>query len=144
MKINIVLEGKIRRSWTSSWIQEYRKRLSGFTPLEIIEWGSAKGREERFFQSVKPTDRLVALDEHGRLFKDSRAFAEHMENIMTDCKTLYIFVGEAGGHSQTVLENVKERWSLSGLTMSYEAALIVLAEQLYRSMTIITAHPYHK
>ena len=144
MHIKIVLQGKIRRPWTVSWIEEYQKRLSNQTPLEIIEWGSpSKSKEEKFFASIKPGDRLIALDEGGKEF-DSKSLAACIGEMIPQCRNLYLFVGEAFGHSQTVLDNVKERWSLSGLTMSYEIALIVLVEQLYRGMTIRTGHPYHK
>ncbi|MDR2869385.1 MAG: 23S rRNA (pseudouridine(1915)-N(3))-methyltransferase RlmH [Deferribacteraceae bacterium] len=138
------MQGKIRRNWTALWIAEYQKRLSNQTPLEVIEWGSrAAAREEKFFSKLQPGDRLVALDEGGRTF-DSAGLAEYIGSMIPNHRNLYLFVGEAYGHSEVVLRNVSETWSLSGLTMSYEVALVVLAEQLYRSMTIRTGHPYHK
>jgi 23S rRNA (pseudouridine1915-N3)-methyltransferase len=144
MRINIVLQGKVRHKWTISWIEEYQKRLSAQTPLELIEWTSRSSmREKQFFGKLAPSDKLVALDAGGRCF-DSESLAAYIGELIPNYRNLYLFVGEASGHSETVLQNVNERWSLSGLTMSYEIALVVLAEQLYRSMTIRTHHPYHK
>lgn len=145
MNIQIILQGKIRHKWTASWIEEYQKRLSRQTPLEIVEWGGrSTAKEEKFFDSVKPGDRLIALDEGGKRFNNSLELSKYIEELIPFCKKLYLFVGEAEGHSELVLSKVSERWSLSGLTMSYEIALIVLTEQLYRCMTIRTGHPYHK
>lgn len=126
------------------WIEEYQKRLTNFIPIEVVMWGVPRqSREERFFSSLGRGDKLAALDEKGRSFS-TRGLAEYLEELLPVCRTLYLFVGEANGHSDTVLKHVKERWSLSDMTMSYEIALIVLAEQLYRCMTIMTGHPYHK
>ncbi|MDR2885114.1 MAG: 23S rRNA (pseudouridine(1915)-N(3))-methyltransferase RlmH [Deferribacteraceae bacterium] len=144
MKVQVILEGKLRKSRALEWIGEYQKRLSGSMPLEIVEWGAPQAaREERFFNSIKAGDRLVALDAGGKIF-DTLELADYFKELTEQCRTLYIFVGEAEGHSETVLKHVKERWSLSRLTMSYEVALVVIAEQLYRNMTIRTGHPYHK
>ena len=144
MKIHIILEGKLRKSRALNWFNEYQKRLSGYTPLELSEWSTPSvAKEERFFNTLKPGDRLVALDVNGRSF-DSIELAKYFDELAVNYRTLYIFLGEANGHSETVLKYVKEKWSLSALTMSYEVALIVIAEQLYRNMTIRTGHPYHK
>ncbi len=144
MKVQIILQGKVKNKRTTAWIEDYQKRLANHTPLELVEWGAPQqSREERFFNSLKPGDRTVALDEGGKSFT-TRGFAKYLEELLPVCRTLYLFVGEATGHSDTVLKHVTERWSLSNMTMSYEIALVVLAEQLYRCMTIRTGHPYHK
>ncbi len=144
MNITIVLEGKCRDSYVLSRIKEYSKRLAGQMPLSFVEWGSAnKAREERFFKSLKPGDKVVSLDAEGTMF-DSIAFADNLNRLAQSSRGLYLFVGEAGGHSETVKANAIESWSLSNLTMSYEISLLVLAEQIYRAATIISGHPYHK
>lgn len=144
MKITLVIEGKIRNKKALEWMQIYQKRMVGHSPLDIVEWGTShKAREEKFFSTIKGDSKLVMLDEGGKSFS-SRSLAGYLEEVGSSYRNLYLFVGEAAGHSSTVLSNVKEKWSLSELTMSYEIALVVLCEQLYRSMTIQTGHPYHK
>jgi len=113
-------------------------------PLEIVSWGVLQQkREDRFFNSLNSNDKIVALDERGRNFT-TRDLAEYLEELQPVCRVLYLFIGKADGHSDVVLKHAAERWSLSNMTMSYEIALIVLAEQLYRCMTIGIGHPYHK
>jgi 23S rRNA (pseudouridine1915-N3)-methyltransferase len=143
VKVQIILEGKLRKSRAIEWIGEYQKRLASVMPLELVEWSSQAGREEKFFNSIKPGDRLVALDDKGKMF-NTFELVDYFKELTECCRTLYLFVGEAEGHSEMVQKHVKERWSLSPLTMSYEVALVVIAEQLYRNMTIRTGHPYHK
>ena len=113
-------------------------------PLEVVKWGiSQNSREERFFSNLNPCDKIVALDEGGKSFT-TRGLAEYLKALLPACRNLYLFVGEATGHSDMVLKYAAERWALSNMTMSYEIALIVIVEQLYRCMTIINGHPYHK
>ena len=144
MKVRIILQGKAKDKRAAAWIKEYQKRLAHYMPLEVIKWGIPKqDRDERFFAGLTPSDKAVALDEGGKRFTTS-GLAEYLGELEQVCRVLYIFIGEAAGHSHTVLKYVTERWSLSGMTMSYEIALLVLAEQLYRCMTVRTGHPYHK
>ena len=144
MKITLVVEGRIRSGRAQEWIETYQKRLEGQMPLSIIQWGSThKQKESKFFASLKPDEMTAALDENGKSFK-STEFAAHLGELRTVYRQLYLFLGEAEGHSDTVLENVREKWSLSPMTMSYEVTLVMVCEQLYRALTILTGHPYHK
>jgi len=144
MKVQIILQSKVRDRRTIAWVEEYQKRLANYMPLEIISWSVLQQkREDRFFNSLNPNDKIVALDEGGKNFT-TRSLAEYLGELQPLCRTLYLFMGKAAGHSDAVLKYASERWSLSSMTMSYEIALIVLVEQLYRCMTIRTGHPYHK
>ena len=144
MKVQIILQSKVKNRRTAAWIEEYQKRLANYMPLEIVGWSALQQkREDRFFSSLNIDDRIVAMDEGGKRFT-THSLAEHLEELIPVYRTLYLFLGKATGHSEAVMKHAAERWSLSDMTMSYEIALIVLAEQLYRCMTIKTGHPYHK
>jgi 23S rRNA (pseudouridine1915-N3)-methyltransferase len=138
----VILEGKIRNAEAVRWFNEYARRLSG--NLSLMEWGGRKkDRQEKFFKALSADTLVVALDAKGAKM-DSLAFSERLGAIESSYRRLYIFVGEAEGHSETVLSQVKECWSLSELTLPYEIVLIVLSEQIYRASTIKSNHPYHK
>ena len=144
MRVQVILQSKVRNNWTAAWTEEYQKRLTNSMPFDVVKWGVSQHiKGERFFSNLNPGDKAVALDEGGKSFT-TRGLSEYLEKLLPVCRTLYIFIGESAGHSDVVLKNVSERWSLSKMTMSYEVALVVLAEQLYRCMTIRTGHPYHK
>ena len=53
-------------------------------------------------------------------------------------------IGGADGISKEVLANADMKWSLSNLTLPHPLVRVLLMEQLYRAMTIIHHHPYHR
>jgi 23S rRNA (pseudouridine1915-N3)-methyltransferase len=127
-----------------TWFNRYAGRFSKRITLELVEWGtSPKARGEKFLKELKPTDSVIVLDALGKEF-DSLSFADRLSKLSDSCGILYLLVGEANGHLETVLSKRFEKWSLSKFTFSYELSLIVLAEQLYRAYTILEGHPYHK
>ncbi|MDR2104854.1 MAG: 23S rRNA (pseudouridine(1915)-N(3))-methyltransferase RlmH [Deferribacteraceae bacterium] len=141
-KVVVVLEGKSRNIEAISWFYKYAERLS--YQLSLAEWGSkTEEKAEKFFRSLKPDCLVVTLDAGGKRM-DSIAFAEQLYEIQRRYRKLYIFIGEADGHSETVVLSAKQSWSLSELTFPYDIALIALAEQLYRAQAIKNNHPYHK
>lgn len=84
---------------------------------------------------------LVALDIHGQALS-SEELAARIERWATPSATLLVG-GPAGLHG-TALEAATFRWSLSRLTLPHELVPVVVAEQLYRALTIRRGLPYHK
>ncbi len=81
----------------------------------------------------------VALDEKGKLL-DSAKFSE----IFKRENEINFFIGGAYGFENEFLESCDEVISLSRLTFSHKIAKIVLFEQVYRALSIVNNHPYHK
>lgn len=87
---------------------------------------------------------LVALDEGGRAM-ESRAFAAHIGNWRDSGGTNVIFaIGGADGHGSAVLERATLRLAFGAMTWPHQLVRIMLAEQLYRAVTILSGHPYHR
>jgi 23S rRNA (pseudouridine1915-N3)-methyltransferase len=57
---------------------------------------------------------------------------------------LGFLVGGADGFATEVLARANERWSLSALTLPHALVRVVFAEQLYRAVTLLDGHPYHR
>ena len=93
--------------------------------------------------ALKGSERLVALDEHGRLL-GSEAFAEHLDGWLAGGRDIAFVIGGAEGLEAELLGEADFRWSLSPLTLPHEMVRMVLVEQLYRAATIIAGHPYHR
>jgi 23S rRNA (pseudouridine1915-N3)-methyltransferase len=87
---------------------------------------------------------LVALDESG-IALDSRGFALRMakwrENAVDD---LVFAIGGADGNGARMIERADMRLAFSALTWPHQLVRVMLAEQLYRAVTIMTGHPYHR
>ncbi|MGE3626726.1 MAG: 23S rRNA (pseudouridine(1915)-N(3))-methyltransferase RlmH [Hyphomicrobiales bacterium] len=87
---------------------------------------------------------LAALDVTGKQM-GSEAFARWLA-ARRDAGTadLVLAIGGADGHGQELLEAATATVSLGPMTLPHGLARIVLAEQVYRAVTILCGHPYHR
>lgn len=99
---------------------------------------------ERWLEKRGPRAHLCILDEQGLSFT-SMEFAKKVKKIRDGSFTEWIIV-VAGAHGFT--EKIRQKagflWSLSPLTFPHELAAAVAAEQVFRALSILHGHPYHK
>jgi 23S rRNA (pseudouridine1915-N3)-methyltransferase len=87
---------------------------------------------------------LVALDERGKSL-ESRAFAERIAAWRdAGVKDLVIAIGGPDGLSEAVLAGADLRVAFGAMTWPHQLVRVMLAEQLYRTVTILSRHPYHR
>jgi len=87
---------------------------------------------------------LIVLDEGGRQFKSSE-FAEVIKRLQDrSVQDLRIFMGDHDGVPEAIKSNANLLVSLSAMTFPHDLARVLVAEQLYRAMTIIKGHPYSR
>lgn len=111
-------------------------------PLQGGE-GRAQAREaERLRARLLPRAYRVALDPAGRTPASSEAFAVWLGRRLEEPRPVAFLVGGAAGLAPDLVAASEERLSLGPLTMPHQLARVVLAEQLYRALTIAAGHPY--
>ncbi len=81
----------------------------------------------------------ICLDEKGKML-DSVGFSKIFERE----GDIRFFIGGAYGFEDSFIKKCDMSISLSKMTLSHKIAKIVLFEQIYRALTIVNAHPYHK
>ncbi len=87
---------------------------------------------------------LIALDEAGKSL-DSPAFAARIATWRDGGKEEIAFViGGADGLGPAILARADLRLAFGAMTWPHQLARIMLAEQLYRAVTILSGHPYHR
>jgi 23S rRNA (pseudouridine1915-N3)-methyltransferase len=87
---------------------------------------------------------MVALDEQGRSMSSDR-FAQWLREARDGgAKTAGFMIGGPDGHGEEALGAARLKMSLGPMTLPHGLARIVLAEQLYRAVTILAGHPYHR
>ena len=87
---------------------------------------------------------LAALDERGKLL-DSRAFASDLARRRDDgTEALTFVIGGADGLDPALVARANLHLSLGAMTWPHQLVRIMLAEQLYRAVTILSGHPYHR
>lgn len=153
MKIQIVTVGSVSDRHVRGATDDYLERLESYLPVEEIEVDpgtsgdpSARKREEaeRIRAAIPEGAVQIALDERGNT-PTSESLADWIEEQMVAGRGYLSFViGGAFGLDAEVRRSSAWTFALSKLTMPHELARLVLAEQLYRSLTIVRGEPYHK
>ena len=158
MRLIIAAVGRLKDDGERALIDRYVKRLgtgrsSGFGPLsidELIESRAATAdlrksdEATRLIKAAGNAGLIVALDEHGRGMT-SEAFAGYLGMRRDDgTQTAAFLIGGPDGHGPQALAAAHLKLALGPMTMPHGLARVVLVEQLYRAMTILTGHPYHR
>ncbi|MEZ0471975.1 23S rRNA (pseudouridine(1915)-N(3))-methyltransferase RlmH [Luteimonas salinilitoris] len=155
MKARLIAVGERAPSWVADGFAEYRKRLSHWLPLDLVEVEPGlrgKGRDAvrathdegvRVLAALPRQAHVVALDGRGRGYT-SEQLAQRLEHWRGQGRDLAVLIGGPEGHAPEVLARADERWSLGPLTLPHMLVRLVAAEQLYRAAALLANHPYHR
>lgn len=155
MKARLVAVGERAPGWVADGFAEYRKRLSHWLPLELVEIEPGirgKGRDTvrataeegaRVLAALPRNAHVVALDGRGKMHS-SEQLAQRLEHWRGKGRDLAFLVGGPEGHAGEVMARADEHWSLGPLTLPHMLVRLVLAEQLYRAAALLANHPYHR
>lgn len=155
MKARLVAVGERAPGWVAEGFGEYRKRLSHWLPLEVVEVEPGlrgKGRDTaramadegaRVLASLPRNAHVVALDARGKMHS-SEQLGQRLEHWRGQGRDLAFLIGGPEGHVDEVLSRADEQWSLGPLTLPHMLVRLVLAEQLYRAAALLANHPYHR
>ena len=141
--------------WVDEAFAEYAKRMPKACNLELIEVRpeprsagrtvaqllAAEGK--RIERALPRGCRRVALDERGREFT-STALARWLDAQRQDGRDIAFIIGGADGLAPAVTSSAEIPLRLSAMTLPHGLARVLLAEQLYRALSIIGGHPYHR
>ncbi len=134
---------------------EYHKRLPREFKLELVELPlgqrsksasvekamAAEG--ERMLAAIPDGDWVVALEVGGQSWSTEK-LAANLADWQMQGKNLSLLVGGPDGLARDCLQRANQQWSLSALTLPHPLVRVVLVEQLYRAVSILNNHPYHK
>jgi 23S rRNA (pseudouridine1915-N3)-methyltransferase len=154
MRVTLVAVGQRMPGWVTEGFSEYSKRLRSRLPIELIEIPAAKRGSgdvarsmaeegKRMLAAARPQDHVVALDEHGKV-RTSLELSRWLAARLQSGNDLVFMVGGADGFAPEVLARANEQWSLSALTLPHALVRVVFAEQIYRAVTLLDGHPYHR
>ena len=134
--------GKTRRPEMRAVIDDYIKRISHQSPIEVTEVRDGEAALKKLDADRAAT--AVLLDAAGKSFA-SEAFAKWLGELRDRGTREIIFVcGDADGFPADLRERVPQKISLSPMTYSHELARVMLVEQLYRAFAILSGSPYPK
>jgi 23S rRNA (pseudouridine1915-N3)-methyltransferase len=159
MNINIIAVGKIKEKYIQMGIDEFKKRLSRYCSLNIIEVNDEKAPEnlseremelvkqkegERILSKIPLNSYVIALAIEGKNLS-SEEFAEKIQSLMIEgTNNITFIIGGSLGLSKEVLDRSHYKLSFSKMTFPHQLMRLILLEQIYRAFKIMKNEPYHK
>ena len=155
MKIVIAAIGRLRDGHEAALTADYVQRAAnagrqlGFKSVDLIEVeakpnGDPRAEAGALFRATPDGSRKILLDERGAEWA-SRQLAEKLARWRDDglaCATFWI--GGADGVSQSVKDNADEKLALGRQTWPHRLVRVMISEQIYRAVTILSGNPYHR
>jgi len=148
MKIAIaaILPRKAKSATTPSeaMFTDYIQRIARYTPVETPRFPTEAGLLQWLDQQTARTaPQVILLDRRGKQLS-SEEFAAHIGRLRdSSIQHLVLAIGPADGWSQAARARAASLLSFGPMTLPHELARVVLAEQVYRALTILAGHPYH-
>jgi 23S rRNA (pseudouridine1915-N3)-methyltransferase len=149
----IVAIGRLGRSPENELVSLYAERATaagralGLGPVEVVEVESRKPGKAAEAEALRPHvegAHLIACDEHGRAMA-SRAFADEIGRLRDDgVRKLAFVIGGADGLDPALLSEARATLAFGPQTWPHALARVMLAEQVYRAVTIAAGSPYHR
>jgi 23S rRNA (pseudouridine1915-N3)-methyltransferase len=155
VKCRLIAAGTRLPEWVNTGFEEYQKRLRTPLVLELHEISvatrSAGDNPQRAVQregadmlaALAKEDYVVALEITGKSMSTEQLSAWLQERLR-DARPLALMIGGPDGLAPAVLDRANQRWSLSPLTLPHALVRVVVAEQIYRAMSLQAGHPYHR
>ncbi len=142
--LRIFAVGKMKDKRLVGLLEDYLKRCRPMSPVEVVEIKDSKPeREDKELvdkiASTSGTGLIVAMDEHGDDLK-SEKFAQLIEGQ----GSISFVIGGADGLGPEIRNLAQRTIRLSSMTFTHEMARMMLAEQIYRGLSILRGKPYHR
>ncbi len=159
MRLVLIGVGRLKTGPERELFDRYGKRLadlaraSGFSGVDLreVEDGRARRPEDRQAEEARAIlaalpkgARLALLDERGASLS-SPQWADEIGKARDGGAPAYAFVvGGPDGLDPALREKADRVLSFGAATWPHQLARVMAAEQLYRSLTILAGHPYHR
>lgn len=155
MKCRVIAAGTRLPAWVNQGFREYQKRLRPPLVLELLEIPVAARRTgensrkavsregQHMLAAIGRDDYVVALEVDAKSMTTAQLSAWLAERLQA-AQPLTLLIGGPDGLSDACRVRANQSWSLSPLTLPHGLVRIVLAEQIYRAMSMLAGHPYHR
>ena len=158
MRILVAAVGKLKRGAESDLSERYCQRAAksgrgiGLRSLEVVEIAESRARDAQrrmLEESIALANIIpkgaatVLLDPRGETL-DSQSFAKRLRGWNDGGRDVTFVIGGPDGLAPTLSESADLHLTFGALTWPHQLVRIMLLEQIYRAITILAGHPYHR
>ena len=155
MKCRLIAAGTRLPDWVNEGFRDYQKRLRSPLVLDLVEIPIATRRAgenpqhaiiregENMLAALRRDDFVVALEVQAKSMT-SEQVSSWLAERLREARPLVLLIGGPDGLSDACRARANHTWSLSPLTLPHGLVRVVLAEQMYRPMSMLAGHPYHR
>lgn len=150
--IKIICIGKIKEKYLMDAIEEYKKRISKYTKLEIIELKDysmddihkvLELEKEQIKRYIDPKDYVISMEIEGEQIS-SEILAKKIDSILNTSSNITFVIGGSYGLDDSIKQCANYHLSFSKMTFPHQLFRVLLLEQIYRSYKINNNESYHK
>lgn len=155
MRLTLAAVGSRMPEWVRMACDDYLKRLPREFPLQLVEVKPATRTDGRPVERLLEEERgrlleripqgslVITLDERGAPWT-TRELAARIEEARLEARELVFVIGGPDGLHADFKAAGRPQFALSRLTLPHALARVVLCEQIYRAVSLLNNHPYHR
>lgn len=155
MQIHLIAMGTRMPNWVYQGVEEFVKRMPPECKQSWIEIPAGKRGKttdinrlmqqegEKMLAAIPKGAMVVALDVKGKAWS-TEELSKNLDSWLQGGRDVAMLIGGPEGLAAACLEKAELKLSLSKMTLPHPLVRVMLSEQLYRAMSILKNHPYHK
>lgn len=159
MRLSVIAVGRLKPGPEKTLAEDYRQRAAGLgrkagiTALTVTEFAESQAssaatrmaEEAKVIAAAIPTRaHVIALDERGKNVSTSTLAAHLQRQIDSGAPDIAFVIGGPDGLDPTIRQRADLVLSFGALTWPHRLVRVMLFEQIYRVVTIMANHPYHR
>lgn len=149
--ITLITIGKIKEKYITEGIEDYLKRLSKYTKIELIELEdesfdktkTLKKEAEKILKRLNKKSYIITLEIEGKELS-SIELSNLIDNTINNYTDITFIIGGSYGLDDSIKELSNYKLSFSKMTFPHQLFRLLFLEQLYRSFKILNNEQYHK
>jgi len=150
--IKIICVGKLKEKYWKDAVEEYSKRISKYSKVEIIECPDYNHNDintilsqekNEIIKHISARDCVITLEIEGQQL-DSISLAQKIDSLFLNYSNLAFIIGGSYGIHEEIKKRSNFALSFSKMTFPHQMFRIMLLEQIYRSYKILNNESYHK
>ncbi len=158
IKVTLICLAKLKEKYLKDAVEEYKKRLSRYCSLDIIELEPVRLPEKPSHSEIeqallKEADMILKkIPQNSEIYTlciegkelSSEQFARNIDTLQNEGKSLTFVIGSSYGIANKIKALSNFKLSFSKMTFPHQLFRVMLLEQIYRAFKINEGSAYHK